>query len=373
MPHLLQAITVRLADSDDDDALRQLLQTSTMPGEFSLAQRREPSFFAASPVLGHRHQVFVAQARETVIGMAERSERRLYLNGMPATAGYLSGVRILPEHRGGTALFKGFHFLRSLHDQGDASIYLTTIAQENEASRAVLTSGRAGLPTYHRLGPYVTTAIPVRRSVRPVPLADGSVRSAAARDVPALVAFLEAVGSRRQFFPAVTAEDFLGSGRRLAALDLADVLIAERGGRIVGTLARWDQRAYKQWILVRYGWRPRLLRPFFNLAASLFGWPRLPEPGATLSVVFGALAAVRDDDMAVWRALLTELVAREWNRGTAFVAVGLTQDDPMLEQASALWGLRLSADLYLVTFDARGEEVRHQLDGRPYYVELGSL
>src|SRR5258708_4544864 len=136
------SVTIRLADMGDDDALRKLLDTATLPGEFCLAQRREPSFFAASPALGHRHQVFVAQAGDAVTGMAERSERRVFLNGQSTTVGYLSGVRIVPKHRRGTTLFKGFQFLRGLHDQGDAAVYLTTIGQENEESRAILTSGR---------------------------------------------------------------------------------------------------------------------------------------------------------------------------------------------------------------------------------------
>lgn len=368
------SIRIDLATPADDAELLDFMKTTTLPGaDFTLAMQREPSLFAAGPAMGHVHQVVVSRLDGHLIGMAERAERRLCVNGEPATVGYLSGVRVHPAHRGGPSLVKGFRTFRELHGRGAAALYLTTIASGNEAARAVLSSGRAGLPAYHHVAPYVTAAIPVRRAVRAVPLEGGSVAPAAAGELDELLAFWRAVGARRQLFPWIEREDLLGEGGRLAGMHIEDVLVARRRGRIVGTLARWDQHRYKQWQLVSYGWKMRAARPAYHLLALAFGWPRMPDPGSRIASVYGALAALEGDDRAVWRSLLTALVAGERARGGAFVAVGMMEGDPLLAEALALKAFVLMAELYLVTFDEAGERARQALDGRPFYVELATL
>lgn len=363
------AVEITLATPADDAALLEFMKTTTLPGEITISMQREPSLFAASPAMGEVHQVFVSREAGRVIGMAERAERRLYVNGAAAPVGYISGVRVDPAHRGGSSLFKGFRFLRGLHAGGAARVYLTTIARDNPEARAVLTSGRAGLPGYHPAGAYVTAAIPVRRDARAVPLEGGSVAPATEADRAELAAFWREVGARRHFFPAVE----VPPAARLAGMSLSDVLVARRGGRIVGTVARWDQHAYKQWQLVSYGWKMTLARPVFALLASAFGWPPLPRPGTRIASVYAALAAVEDDAPDVLESLLTALVVDARGRGDAFVSIGMLEDDPLLTVAKKMRPFLFLADLFLVTFDPAGEALRTELDRRRWYVELATL
>src|SRR6185503_2012071 len=111
----MAGVKIQLATPADDAALLEFMKTTTLPGEITIAMQREPSLFAASPAFGEVHQVFVSREGTRVVGMAERAERRLYVNGAEAPVGYISGVRVHPEHRGGSTLFKGFRFLRGLH------------------------------------------------------------------------------------------------------------------------------------------------------------------------------------------------------------------------------------------------------------------
>lgn len=370
------ALEIQLATPADDAALLEFMKTTTLPGEITISMQREPSLFAASGSMGEVHQVFVSRADGRVVGMAERAERALYVNGVPMPVGYISGVRVDASHRGGSTLFKGFRFLRGLHERGAARVYLTTIARDNAQARNVLTSRRAGLPGYHHVGGYATAAVPVKRGVAAVQLPGGTVAQATRADVGELAAFLSDVGGRRQFFPVVDIQalgDQPAPAGRLAGMALSDVWIARRSGRIVGTMARWDQHAYKQWQLVSYGWKMTLARPAFALAAHALGWPPLPAPGTRIASVYAALTAVADDDPDVLRSLLTSLLAAEHARGGAFVSIGMLEDDPLMAPVRALSPFLFTADLYLVTFDEAGERLRAELSERRWYVELATL
>src|SRR5262245_13557784 len=90
-----------LAGPDEDEHLRRLFQAVAMPGSVSLRFGREPSFFGALAVEGNFHQVIVCRDTHSglPVGVAVRSIRDRYVNGRVMPIGYLSSLRILPEHR----------------------------------------------------------------------------------------------------------------------------------------------------------------------------------------------------------------------------------------------------------------------------------
>src|SRR5579864_209997 len=156
---------VELAAEPDDADLRHILAQTPMPGNIAVSFRREPNYFAGAEVDGHFRQVVAGRDLDTgrLIGFGSRSIRRLYLNGEPADVGYLSALRLLPEHRNLGLLARGYAYFRKLHGDGRTPIYLTTIAEGNDRALELLTSGRAGLPAYHPAGRYHTLAIPRQR------------------------------------------------------------------------------------------------------------------------------------------------------------------------------------------------------------------
>src|SRR5262245_58216342 len=234
-----------LATPDADADLRRILVETPMPGRVAVSFRREPSYFAAAVVDGRFHQVVAARDRaaDRLVGFGARSVREMYVNDRVEPVGYLSSLRLLAEHRNRGLVARGYAFFRKLHADGRTRLYLTTIAEGNHTALSVLTPGRAGLPAYHFAGNYHTVALPLgRRRAR----ADGGIRPATAEDLPAVLAFLNAVGPGRQFFPRYEAEDFFHPQGTFRDLQPADLLLAYRGGRLVGTLAGWDQHTFRQ-------------------------------------------------------------------------------------------------------------------------------
>jgi hypothetical protein len=359
-----------VATPDADADLRRILAETPMPGRVAVSFRREPSYFAAAVVDGPFHQVVAARdcAADRLFGFGARSVRETYVNGRVEPIGYLNGLRSLPEYRNRGLLARGYAFFRKLHGDGRTRLYLTTIAEGNATALTVLTSGRAGLPAYHYAGNYHTVALPLGRRRAP---AGAGIRPATEEDLPAVLAFLNSVGPGRQFFPRYEAEDFFRPLGALRDLQPADLLLAYRGRQLVGTLAAWDQHAFRQTVVQGYEAPLRWLRPFYNCWARLRGRPGLPAPGQAFPYLTAALPVVAGDAPAVFAALLEALLARP-RPGREYLLLGLHEADPLLAVVRAYRARWYTTRLYLVCWED-GEGLRAELDGRPPYLELGTL
>jgi hypothetical protein len=236
---------------------------------------------------------------------------------------------------------------------------------------ALLTSGRAGLPAYHYAGRYHTLALPLRRCTLGG-LSEVQVRPARVEDLPALLGLLAEVGPRRQFFPVYQTEDFFTSGGAFRDLKPEDILLAERGGRLVGMLGAWDQQSFRQTVIQSYHGPLRWLRPLYNGWAWLRGRPTLPRPGSPFHYLTAALPVVAGDDPQVFGALLGRMGPMRGGGPQGHLLLGLHEADPLLPVAREFRPACYTTLLYLVCWED-GEGLRGSLDGRPPYLELGSL
>ena len=362
-----------LATRADDQELRTILRQTPMPGRISICFQREPSFFDAASVEGDFVQTIVCrdQDRKRIVGFGTRSIRQRYVDGVAMPVGYLSSLRVLPEYRGMSLIARGYAYFRELHDDGRVPFYLTTIAAGNEPALRILTSGRAGLPHYHRRGTYCTLAVPIRARRLPASHHESlEIRLATSNDASAIVEFVNAQGRGRQLCPQLAVDD-LGGGGLLRELSAGDVLLATRHGDIVGTLAAWDQHAFRQSVVHRYGATLAYLRPLYNAWAGLTGRSRLPRPGAPFRYLVGAICMIKDYDPTVFQQLLAELLARLGNGPAEYLLLGMHESDPLLSLAERFASQKYVTHLYAVTFD--GENVFQPIQTRPIHLELGTL
>jgi len=359
-----------LATEADDADLRRVLAETPMPGRIVVSFRREPSYFAAAEVDGRFRQVVAARDADSgqIVGFGSRSVGQRYVNGLPMPIGYLSSLRLLDGHRNRGLVARGYAYFRRLHTDGLAPLYLTTIAEGNTPALTLLTSGRAGLPRYHPAGRHLTAAIPVRRFRHAQ--SEVFVRPAGIEDRPAVLSFLHRVGPRRQFFPCYEGNDLFAPGGAFRDLRPEDLLLAIRGGAVIGTLGVWDQSGFRQTVVHGYGRPLGWARPVYNAWARWTGRPILPGPGDAFRYRFAALPLVDDDDPAVFAALLDAALAR--CEGADYLLVGLHESDPLLPVLRRRRTTWYTTHLFHVCWDD-GEIVRQSLDGRPPYLELGGL
>jgi hypothetical protein len=368
--------TFELATRADDAQLRAMLAATPMAGRIAVSFRREPSFFDAAVVDGDFHQVVVCRDQEhgQIVGFGCRSVRNLFVNGRPTPVGYLSLLRVLPGYRNMGLVARGYAYFRRLHGDGRTALYLTTIAEGNELALSTVTTGRARLPEYAFAGRYHTVVIPIARRRREFKSRDTTlqIREATADDRDGLLAFLAMVGPARQFFPCFAPADFFEKDSTFKDLAPADLLVAVREGRVVGTLGGWNQQGFRQSVVEGYTGYLRWGRPLYNAWAVVRGLPRLPRVGEPLRYLMAAIPAVAGNERVVFEALLQGLLARASGGPCDYVLVGLHESDPLLPFARRFGAESYVTRMYVVRWqDESKDQVR--LDERPAYLELGFL
>jgi hypothetical protein len=244
------------------------------------------------------------------------------------------------------------------------------------------------LPRYRYAGDYHTWVIPIRnftfRSTKGRSFAERktainlSIRAATPDDLPRVRAFWNEVGPRRQFFPCLETADCFGDGGSYKGLRISDLLLGFRYESLVGTLASWDQFAFRQTVVHGYRWPLRFVRPLYNCWARFRGVPVLPPPGEALRYLMAALFVVKDDDLEIAAALLRSSLANTAAQaGTSvpppkYLLVGLHAEDPLAAAVRRFTSTRYTTRLYHVCWED-GEALRAALDGRVPYLELGTL
>jgi hypothetical protein len=359
----------RWATPDDEPDIRSLVGSVSMPGAVTLRFAREPDYFLGATIMGDTCDVLIARHRQDgqLGGIACRAERRAFLNGQESQLGYIGQIRVAQPYRGQWLVNLGAEWFMEASPPG--LLYFGVIARENDRARQYLVGSRppASLHTRHICG-LTTCAILLRpRPVHGTPGVD--VLPGSSGSLAEIVAFLRLKGAGRQFFPAYTLEDFT-AGSRLRGLRPQDIMVARGGNEVVGVMAVWDQASYKQDIADAYGSVLRRLRPAYDLAARLLGACPLTPPGQAIQLAFASCICVADDNPTVMQALLSACTHSAYERGKAFLMLGLSDNDPLLAVARRYLHIQYHSDLFAVSWS---DEPIKQLDGRIPYIEIATL
>jgi hypothetical protein len=345
----------------------------------SVSLEREPDSAIAAGVDGDVHQTIVARDTRTgrIAAIAARSVRDAFVNGQPSRLGYLAQLRIDESfrHERRSLLAGGFAFCRSLHERGDADLYLTSVVEDNRSARRLLEGGLRHIgPAFVRCESFVTVAISLRR--RLASASRRTVRSAVGRasrhHIEEIAACLQRNGRRYQFAPVWTASDLL-SDARTPGLTPEDFLVSTDGGRVVGCVACWDQRAFKQ-VVVR-GYAPRLARwrPVLNATGRWTGLPALPPVGEPLDFAYLSHLAVDEDRADVLERLVTAACRQSRDAGLSYVVLAFAASNPMLRVVRERFVHRKYVSVLYVGRWPEGERTAARLDGRIPHPEVAVL
>ena len=366
-------LKARIAGSQDDEKLRRLLCNIPLTGKIRIRTTCEPSFFDSVQIHGDETSVFIGETGDRIAAMGLSAIRELFINGFPMRVGYLGSLRLDPGFRNSTALFRGFKMFKAIHDAKHPGIfYLTSILEESEMARKILTSGRAGLPSYNELFKYSTFLIPGSVG-RPVPAENGLVLLRGdCVGTGAISDFLCETGRKRQFFPVYSKDRLDEKCGILRNVRPQDFFIALKSGRIEGAVALWNQMPFRQYIVDGYSRLFRSISWMSNIFGAFSGFPPLPETGKSFRYACLACIAIRDDSAPVFKFLLNNALGGLSACKADFLAVGMTEHDPLLPTAEKFRHLKIKSRIYKVDWGDANDKVM-SLDLRPTYMELGSL
>ncbi|HMF18978.1 MAG TPA: hypothetical protein VKE98_17350, partial [Gemmataceae bacterium] len=129
-----------------------------------------------------------------------------------------------------------------------------------------------------------------------------------------------------------------------------------------GVLGVWDQRSFRQTVVMRYHGLVGKLRPWLNW----FRRPPLPAPGQPLP--FFSVAFVSTDDVADFATLLRRVYNDAAGGEFSHFIIGLHEHDPRTAVLRDYTFTPFAGRLFAVTFDEPPD-----LDGRVPYVEVAFL
>jgi hypothetical protein len=367
---LKTGIEIALATPEDDSELRELLRRSPIPGPISVTFEREPSFYNSCRIRGDFFQIAAGRDRRSgkIIGLGTRSVAPAFINGKPIPLGYLADLRLEPQYRGGMQIARGFRFLRHLHQDHSTRLYTTVIFNDNHAALATVASGRAGLPRYHDQGTIHCPGINIRSAQPPIE-AKCKITRGSEELLPAIIECLNRNNSRRQFAPVHTPAMFR---KRWQGFRVDDFHVALRGSKVVGVLACWDQRSFKQTRVASYGSRLHCMIPLANALRPFTKAPRYPKPGEEVAYFYISFIAVDGDDFQIFRVLLRSAYNSAVGGTYMYAMLALHERDPFLPALRDYSLTPFAARLFCVSLDD-GEDLVRGLDGRVPHVEAATL
>ena len=221
-----------LADEHDEPKIRHLLASTLMEGKITTSFRREPNYYLGCSTMGYDWNVLVAREAESgelaMIGCTAVLDR--FVNGERHPVGYFGQLRVAGPYQGLMLPARGMAFLRKVHVQSPAYLWLTAIADQNESARSIFVLPRDTMfPELSPAASIQTLALILGRRIRKRAAA-GQVEKGSPEKVREIVHFLNEEGRKKQFYPFYTEEDFL-QGELTRGFSLDEFRIARRGGK----------------------------------------------------------------------------------------------------------------------------------------------
>jgi len=360
----------RIAGPADNARLLALTAACPMQGDLTLCVERAPDFFALNRLEGDAWWVGVVDAPGgTAAGCVAAARRAVWLHGAPAPSMYVSDLKVHPHHRRTGVADRLIAFLRdTCHASGgrDVPTLLTVLAGNRRMARYA--TGPRGLPAFVPFATVRSHAIPLLSRRVPRDVSGLHVGEATERDRPEMADLWRRLAGARQFVPDFDADALARWVTAAPGLALGDYLLARRGGRLVGFLAVWDQRAFKQLRVLCYSRRLAVARHLINTVGRLAGAHPLPPAGAPLATASIVHLCVPPDAPAVLRALLRAAYRRLVGGDVQFLNVGLDRRDPL---TAALRGfLAQPTDVAACITTPAGRYAGPRLDDRPLYYDI---
>ena len=353
----------------DNGELIDLAAACAMRGDVSMRIDRGPDFFALNRLEGDKWRVGVAEVAGRVVGCIAASERVVFVNGARMRIGYVGDFKVHPSHRNTRIADALSHWAeRICADLPPTAPLMVTVLAGNRSMERRL-SGPRGVAAFTRVGTIRTHSIPILGRRRPDTPGTFRLDTASWSDLESMAKLWNTTAAARQFAPALTAADLADFIRRAPGLDISSYLIARSPrSELLGFLAAWDQRSFKQLTVVGYSPRMRVARVVFNALARAAGAQRLPRAGSPLNCATITNLCVPFDRPDVLRELVTATYGLVRQRGCSVLNVGLDLRDPLAEALRGMYAQPTDVNAYVMP--TRGGVRSERLDDRPLHYEI---
>jgi hypothetical protein len=361
---------VREATADDNRALLALAASCSMRGDITLRIQREPDFFALNRLEGSDSRVWVIDAPDRLAGCIATSFRDAYIDGNAMRTGYVGDLKVHPLYRN-TVIADTIcnHAGAQMDVLPDGAPTLITVLAGNRAMERRL-PGPRGVPAFHWIATIRSHSIPILWKRKLNDHSTVRIERAKWSDLEQMARLWSRVAPSRQFAPVFHANSLAEWIRLAPGLDISSYLIARScAGEIVGFVALWDQRSFKQMYVERYSRQMSVVAAISNVIAPRLGGARLAEPGEEMKYQTVVHVCVPSDSPEVLHSLLVAGHNQLRNTGCAFFNVGLDVVDPLSAATKGLFGQPTDIHAYVSTRGTQPLDLE-MLRSRPLHYEI---
>ncbi len=329
-------VIVRTAENSDDDALCRLMEECPMGKRIRVTFRRRGGFFKGARVQSEDPFIYGAfEENGKAIGAFSAGNRRVWIDGKVQAVRYLADLRIHPEHRNGRWLARGFRKVNELLGDGFAQ---TLVLSDNKKAKTLLTSRRAGLPSYHPTGTYRTLFFGKKSRRFTTPF---EIRKASRDDAAIIQELHEQHASRYRLSPVLDFSSEMGYGY-FQGLSWEDFYLGFRDGQLVAMVGVWDQSGFKQLVVESYSPEMAFSRPLIKCYTGM----SLPKVGEAATTRALTSIACREFDQDVLRDLVRHILIKMPTG--VFLMAGFDSLDPVLKSLSGIRHWSETGTHYLV-------------------------
>jgi len=353
-PALTASGRLRIASSSDGALLCNLFGSVPMSGDLVLSTRREPDFFALYRMQGGAFETHVYERDARLTGMGSFLVRDGWMDGEPCKVGYLGDLRATHAAARERAVARLYGpLLDEVSERLGCTIFLTSVMSSNRAALRALTQRtvrRACQPHYHPLRSYTATAVQFLKMRRPARQHDFHVRTATPEDLRALEALLAEDHRQRPFGWRFDSGELRHRLASWPGYSLARTYLAFRSdGALVGCATAWDPTPVKRYLVHQYRGALRWLRLAIQSWALVSRISALPRPGEAFRYFYLVNVSVREENPAVFRAILERIYADYQRAGYHFFSVYQDQNDPLAPALAGFFTRSLAFQLFAVT------------------------
>ena len=360
------------ANTHDEERLKQLYAEKSRDGVIQINLDRNPDFFEALKVEGFENGVFAVEDTQSglITGAGIRNIRECYINGKPQKIGYLSGLRVAKQYQKSRTMAMIFIKLRQLYLQGECVGYLCSVFNSNKTAIKVLTSGKAGMPVFNLVGQMNTIVfkpIPVRLKVK----TNAIIRQANINDIDNLVKFLNTEGSKHQYFPYYSKNDFNNNTGLLNNLSVSNIYLAFEKNEIVGSIAIWDQTPFRRWKVEGYSHFFKIFRPMVNGLFKLLNLPQLPKAQTIFNYRLLSLVCIRNNSKNIFKSIYNQAIQGINKDKKILISASFFMSDPLIH-ALPIRRFSFKSTIFIGYWKETQTEI-DAIDQRFQYLEAGSL
>ena len=335
MTYLNDRFELRPATTMDAEQILKIYEGQEFSGNISVIYTRRPNPYLSLLKEGETVFLFVCyDHKESILcGAGGCVIRQAYIKGELKAAGYLTGLKLLPQYRKKVPYIANAYQFMHERTKDLVDLYYTTILIENTPAQRLLEKKRKNMPAYNLKGIYTVFCFLAGKHTakKNYNLECGNIEN--------LETFYKKNAIQWSLFPS----DFsMKSYPKDAVYTLRD-----ESGDILAACALWNQQAHKQYIVTDYKGIYKYLQWF---PLKWFGYPNLPKRGQIANCANYHMLCVKDSNTDAALYFIKKIAEKE--SGYDFLMLGLFENHYLAAHLQRIRHIKYQSKFYEVNWDS---------------------